>query len=1074
MKSIVWRLVWALLFSVLLCSPLLLASTSGTITGQVTDPSGAVVVGAALTVRNSANGVSREMATNSRGEYVASMLEPGDYEIAAMVPGYSPTRAKVTLLVNETLRVNLTLRMARVTESVTIDASAINDSAALGEVIQDREMQSLPLNERNFLAFALLTPGTQMGADGSQLSSQGGGFSVNGAREQSNNFLLDGIDNNDSFVNQFSSLPPADAVEEFKIQSSGSTAEFGRSGGAQVNVVLKSGGNTFHGSMFEYLRNRHLDAKNYFDLPDCLPDSAAGTCSAIPKLDRNQFGGTLGGPLRRDRTFFFAAYEGMLLSQATTREATVPSLAQRSSALAAVPAELRNPAGLAVFNFLPAANVGADLETSNRYLAAPAITDTVHHASVKLDRVASTFDRLSFHYTFYDSDRFNPFDPLMPATNLPGYGSVAKNRGQEAGLTWTRVFQPDVVNEARFGFNRRRGLIVQENSGHDRGNELGFSNMLTRPIDLGYPIVGIAGYDGIGEPRNLPQDRQDNTFVITDNLAWNPRFNGGRHDIKLGGEFRNFHTKTFLDAIARGQWFFSGAFTGNSLQDLLLGMPTFALGVTGSTDAAISTTAYNLYIEDNWRITERVSLNMGLRWEYASPPVDARNRLSIPDLSTASATCTPQPACQFLVAGTGSVPRATYSPDRNNLAPRIALTWRPMPNANFAVRAGYGVYYDAAMINGNFMPRLNPPFFTTSVFANFGTSSIQTLLSQPALPQPAIGTMIARDFRDGYVQQWRLEVEQNVRRKALLGIAYVGSKGTALPMQQNLNQAMPGGAVPYPQFGPIDQIGSSASSSYHSLQARGRLHLNQLTALATYTWSKSIDNASALFRTDGEPGIPQNSFDPAAERGLSNFHAAHRGVVSFEYEFPAIRTSVIRQLLKSWSAGAIVTLQSGRPFTITRGIDQSHSGTATLGYFADRPNQISDPFIAGAVSANPDPLCQRTISNGGRAADRVRTPETWFNPCAFADPGLAFGNASRNSMIGPGLVGFDLSMSRTIRVSERRGLEMRVELFNALNRPNFDLPDQTFDSPAFARLVSANRNGLKPPRQLQIGVRYAF
>jgi hypothetical protein len=1053
--------------------PTVLSAATGSIEGGVTDQAGAVVVGASITLRAPKTAFSRSTLTNVRGEFAFPELAPGQYQLSAMAGGFSESTMLVNVDIDQTEIVDLSLQIAPRRESVNVTARLRNEPASWGAVIHEQDIDGLPLNEHNFLAFALLAPGAQMGADGSQLSSQGGGVSISGGREQANNFLLDGTDNNDAFVRQYSALAPMEAVQEFKVQGSGSEAGFGGNSGGQINVVLKSGENTFHGSAFEYLRNRNMDARNYFDWPSCGAASAGVACGGIPPLDRSQFGGTLGGPIRRNRTLFFIADEGMNLRQATTRTATVPSQQQRTAALQAVPGPLRNPAGLAVFNLLPSANTGADLATSNLFVSAPTLRNTGHHLSVKIDHRATDHDQLAFHYVFANEDRIYPFDPLLPATNLPGYGSSALDRGHNAGLTWSRLFNARAVNGFSVGFNRHIGTWTQEHSGQDISTALGFPDVIERPVDLGVPMVTIAGFDGIGEPRNLPQDRHDITLVASEGLTWTPALGSGRHEIKLGGDFSHFRYAGYLDVLARGQWFFMGAFTGDPLQDLLLGMPAYALGVKGSTDAVLTTTRTAFYMQDQWRVNDRIEGTLGLRWEFATPPVEANDRISVPDLSSASLACSPQPDCQFIRAGTQDVPRAIYGADYNNFDPRVGISFRPLRNSQLVARAAYGIFSSVGIMSPDFFPRVNPPFFTTSVFLNFGTSNIQSILSQPAAPQPAIGVMVAPGYRDAYVQQWRAELEQGGARNSM-SVAYVGSKGTNLLLQQNLNQSMPGLSPPYPQFGPIEFISASASSTYHAFQAQARIEQKRLNVHSAYTFSRSIDDASAFFGADGEPGIPQNSYDLGSERGLSGFQAKHRLVVTALYSLPAAGHGILHGVTNSWTLGGIGVMQSGRPFTVNRAIDQSHDGTATLGYFADRPNQVSDPFRAGPVAANPDPLCHLTIAHGGRAADRVRTPATWFNSCAFADPGIGFGNAGRNSLIGPGLRGIDLSLARSFHIREASHIESRVEAFNATNRPAFDLPDRSFDSGTFGRLVSANRNGFKPPRQIQLSIRYSF
>ena len=1076
--------------AVLLLAPFTCPATgfTGTLLGRVTDSSGQAVPSAKLVVRNVATNTSRELTSDVLGEFVVSLLPPGTYEVTARAGGFRPqTLRAITLDVDQTTEINFTLQVGELHEQVVVTVSTSlleTESSALGQVIGPQPVAALPLNERNFLAFTLLVPGVQMSADGSQNSSQGGAISVDGAREQANNFLLDGADNNDSVVNQFSALPSVDAIQEFKVQSSNSSAEFGRSGGAQINVVLKGGSNDFHGSLFEFFRNRHLDAKNFFDLSECVPTSASGTCGSIPRFDRNQFGGSLGGPLRRDKSFSFLSYETLRLRQATTREATVPSLAQRDAALAAVPQDVRNPAGVAVFDLLPAANVGPDLGLSNSFVSPPTIRETVHFLLLKFDHVLTSKDTMSSHYALFDDSRFNPFDPLASVTNLPGYGTLWMNRGQNFGISWTRQASVHLTNEFRFGFNRRRGGIFQQSLGTDQNQKLGFPSVSSNPADWGYPIVVLAGFDGIGEPRIYPQDRHVNTFHAADTLAWNPAFGSARHQFKFGADIRRIQANLFIDALARGEWFFLGTFTGDSLQDLLRGLPTFALAAGGDTPAGLRTIDLNFFVQDDMRLTSRFTINMGLRWEYNQPPVEVRDRLSAPDLTANSASCTPKPDCQFIIAGTRGLPRATYSRDLNNFAPRIGFAWRPLASTRIAVRSSYGIFYDVGILNANFYPRANPPFFDIGLFLNFGTSSIQNILSQPAFPQSPVATMLDPGYRDGYMQRWNLDTQFEPLQGTVIDLAYVGSKGTDLATQRNLNQAPPGtGAFPFPQFGPINLIQSTASSSYHSLQFRAERRFNHgLSYLAGYTWSRSIDDASALFATGAEPGFAQNSLDLGAEKGLSNFHAKHRMVVNFIYRSPVSEGNgrlrdhaVLHYLLRDWQLSSIVVIQSGRPFTVNRGIDQSHSGTVGLGIFADRPNQMADPFRPGPVAANPDPLCALPISLGGHAADHVRTPQTWFNPCAFADPGVAFGNAGRNSLIGPGLTSFDFSFAREILLrSERHRLQFRADFFNFFNHPNFDLPDRSFDSRTFSRLNTANVNGIKPPRQIQFAIRYSF
>lgn len=1081
------RFLFFIAWCFLLCTPAQ-AGTSGTILGRVTDPSGAVIPQASVTIRNLASDAIRQTQTNTRGSYTVTLLPPGTYEVAVEHAGFRRAFLDhIQLHVNQTLRVDVALQLGSVSQEVHVVGSVSlveADTTTLGQVVREEQISQLPLNERNFLSFALLAPGIHPSVDGSFVSSHGLTVSANGAREEANNFLLDGVDNNDMPQNVYAVLPPVDAVQEFKIQSGNSSAEFGRNAGAQVNVVLKNGTNVMHGSVFEFLRNRHLDAKNFFDLPDCTSSSPPGSCREIPRFDRNQFGATLGGPLRRDRLFFFAAYEGLQLRQAITRRATVPSLAQRAAALAAVPPAEQNPAGVAVLAFLPEANVGMDLTTSNTLLAAPNLRNSTHLVVARLDYVQAR-DTLGGHYVFTQQNRFHPFDPFTPFTNLPGFGSRMENRGQNARLSWTHVFDARRVNEFRFGYNRLRGRLTHEGSGTSGNQLLGFPDNSAKPVDLGFPNVTIAGFDGIGSAINQPQQRNDNTFHVAENLAWNPNLQGRRHQLRLGFDFRRVQLNgLYLGLFARGQWAFLGVFTGNPLEDLVRGLPTLAVAGRGDLDnLGMRTRTLGFYVQDDFHLHPRLTLNLGFRYENSTPPYDIHDRLSTPDLSPDSMTCSPKPDCQFRVVRRAGIPRGLYRRDNNNFAPRVGLAWRPLTSERFVVRAAYGIFYDVGILTRSVFTRFNPPFFSVLVFPNNGLQNIQTILQQSSSPVPPLPYSIDPGLRDTYAQHWNLGVQYEAVPGWILDVRYVGTKGTRLASLRDLNQPLPGpGPRPYPAFSSIRHIESAAKSSYHALQTRSEWRLRHgLVFLAAYSWSKSIDTSSALIVTTTEPEFPQNSLNRDAERALSSFHAKHRLVFSYVYPLPLgagrrwlSQGSSWSHLIGNWDVAGILTLQSGRPFTVNRAVPQSAT-SADLGIF-DRPDLVADPFRAGPVFDHPNPACHRIISQGGRAADQVRTTTSWFNPCAFVAPSTPrFGTAGRNGVIGPRLANFDMALFKTVWFGERRqSLQARVEFFNLFNHPNLDNPDRIFDSPTFGALLSSNAFGTKPPRQIQIGLKYIF
>jgi Carboxypeptidase regulatory-like domain/TonB dependent receptor-like, beta-barrel len=1089
------RLLFALLG--LFLTPVAFASgPTGTITGTVTDPSGAVVRKAQITVINEATNATRNAETNDDGDFTVALLSPGRYRVTAEGTGFRKSVfSGVIVDVDQTVRADFALQVGAPTEEVKVKDTppAIQtDTSTLGQVVNNRLVQELPLNERNFLNFALLVPGSQLPAEGSQNSTQGGALSVNGAREQSNNFLLDGVDNNDPYINQYVALPSVDAIQEFKVQSSDYSAEYGRTGGAQINVVLKSGTNAFHGTLFEYFRNRNLDAKNYFDFPNCTATSVPGECGGIPALQRNQFGGTMGGPVFKDKTFFFVSYEGLRLRQAETREATVPSFTDCATALGisqsiggpSSPVPICQPApGAFPSTLIPAANVG-----SNTFLSQPVIRRTDNLYSAKMDQHFSGTDTVSAHYSLIDQNIFNPFDPVNAFTALPGYGSFTLDHGQNAGLEWTRIFHSRLLNELRLGFIRMRATVLQQNHGTDFNAALGFPDVSTNPVDLGYPDISLTGFDGIGEPVNYPQDRHDTTLQLADNVAWTV----GRNQFKIGLDIHHLRLDNYLDFLSRGEWLFLGCvltqsptctppagfdLSSFSLAELWSDIPDAAIGVTGNTFNSLRSHGVSGYVQDDIHVVPRFLLNVGLRYEYNSPPVEAENRFTVPDLSVNSATCTPTPDCQFIQAGTNGIPRATYSPTYTNFGPRIGVAWRPLKSERWVVRSAYGIFYDSSIANINIFPRINPPFYDLALHTQNPATCPGFVCTVQDILQQASGLVqdntISPKFRDGYMQQWSVDLQYEVLPNWMVDAAYVGSKGTHLNDVLDLNQQDPvTGFIPYPQFASILFVESNANSSYNSLQLRSEKRTTVgLSLLLSYTYSKSLDDISSVFGGSVGSGLPQNSHDLPADRGPSDFNAVHRFSGSFVYDLPFQRLwkNGPGRLLNNWQAGGIIAAQTGSPFTVVLA-GGSSSAAAAFGNPA-RPDLVGNPFQAGNVAANL----------GCTGPSQVKTPTSWFNTCAFVSPaqgptGLSlFGTEGRNILTGPGYTDLDFGLSKSMALhAENHRLMLRGDFFNLLNHPNFDIPNHVLGVSNFGKVLSANFYGSKPPRQVQLSARYIF
>jgi len=1056
--------------------------------GTVYDVNRAVVPGASVKVTNEETGETRELQSGGEGEYAVSSLLPGPYRLEVSAPGFSPFGHRLVLRVNQELRYDVPLEVMTVMHpyvDVRAQSELKRESASLGAVIENRMVEGLPLDGRNFYELTLLVPGAVPPAQGSAGSVRGDfAFSVNGAREDSNNFLLDGVYNVDPKLNTFGVRPPVDAIREFETLTSTYDAAFGRSAGAQVNVVTKSGTNDFHGSLYEFHRNGRLDARNFF--------APAG--EPAPKYIRNQFGFAAGGPLRKDRTFIFADYEGTRSREGLTRVTNVPTLAERAGDFSGsfdffgqpvfvrdpfrvdpvtfqpLPCNAQNQAGCFPGNVVPlerqsavGRRIAALYPAPNRstpfanFVSSPTQRDRNDHFDVRVDhQSAGGSSAYTFRYSFGDRSLYEPFaGPTFSA--VPGYGNDVTRRSQNAMTGWTKVFSPAFVNDARFAFNRVASSVLQENRAASVNQRVGLPDLSPNPRDAGLSFITVTGFSPLGEEFNNPQNSVTNTFQVLDTAT----YTRGRHLFKFGADLRAVQQNAFRDVQARGLIQFTPfAFTGNSLADLLLGFPTVTGGARVDNAQHLRTESYNFFLNDQIRVTPRFTLSAGLRYEYNSPPVDAEDRANVYDIETGT----------LVPVGTAGVPRSGFRPDRNNFAPRVGLAWAVGPEDGTVLRAGYGVYFDQSALAPGEALYFNRPFFDFNLFFPLPQFGLPLTLDNPfpanfpfALPDSALA--IQRDLRTPYVQHWNANVQQQLGRSRVLEVAYVGSKGTKLLSARDINQPQPSVLPPNlpfvprpnPFFDDINLIESRASSSYHSLQARFQQRLSAgLALLGSYTFAKSIDDASNFFTSAGDPNFPQNSYDLRAERARSNFDVRHRLSVSYSYELPFGRGRAflseggfLSALASGWQTFGVVTLQTGRPFTVAliQEFDNSGTGRSSLGFGAnDRPNVVGDP------NAGP------------------RTPEQWFNTSAFTFPAPGtFGNAGRNILEGPGYQNVNASLVKNTPLGERMSLQLRAEFFNLFNHPNLNLPDNFLGSPTFGRVTSA-----RDPRHIQFGAKLLF
>jgi hypothetical protein len=1046
------------------------------IRGRVTDPQGASIAGAEVKLIQEGTNEIRAATSNARGDYVFTLIRPGAYRLEVSHTGFQKSADNLVLQVNQEARLDVTLYVAgtHIDPIIITDAASPlkYDHAALGAVIDNRQVTGLPLDGRNFLELSLLVPGAAPAAQGSAGSVRGDfAFTINGMREDSNNFLLDGVYNVDPKLNTFGVKPPVDAIQEFEVLASAYDASFGRSAGAQVNVVLKSGSNRFHGTAYEFLRNQVFDARNYFAPPD-QPD---------PKYQRNQFGFNIGGPVVKDKTFFFGDYEGTRLREGVTRLANVPTARERAGDFSQlppsqqplipgtnfpfpggrIPQEFLNPIGLKIAALYPLPNRNVP---GQNYVASPVQRDRGDLFDVRIDHTFGGASQFSARYSFNDRDLFEPYSGVTQVF-VPDYGNSVARRGQNLMLNERHVISPRLVNDARLAFSRVGNQVLIENPGRSVNREVGLPELSSNPRDFGLSFIRVTGFSPLGHEYNNPQSSATNVFQILDTAS----YARGAHMLKFGGDIRIAQQNAFRDVQSRGLLTFPSqvAFTlpdgtpvvipfitGNALANLLMGLPLVAGGARLDNHQHLRTESYNFFVNDSFRITPRLTLSAGLRYEYNSPPVDTEDRANIYDPATG----------RLIQVGASGIPRAGYETDKNNFAPRLSMARAFGNDDRTVLRAGYGFYYDQSPLAPGEGLYFNAPYFDFRFY--FQSQQAPLTLFNPfpfntpgQFPPSAFA--FDRNLRTPYTQHWNLSLQQQISNNLVAELAYVGSKGTKLLASRDINQPQASprqpNLRPNPLFGEITQQEGSADSSYHSFQARLQQRLSfGLSLLGAYTWGKSIDNASGIFASLGDPNYPQNSYDLRAERGRSGFDVRHRFSLSYSYDLPFGRGKSLladagwaTALVSGWQTYGVVTLQTGRPFTVALlpEFDNSNTGISNLGFLGnDRPN-----LVGQARLDNP-------------------TPERWFNPAAFVIPPFGrFGNSGRNILDGPGYQNVNFSLVKNTAIKEDVTVQFRAEFFNLFNHPNFGLPDNFVGSPSFGRVYSADS-----PRRIQFGLKLLF
>jgi Carboxypeptidase regulatory-like domain len=1059
------------------------------VAGVVKDGSGAVLPAATVTAVQAATGFTSEQRTDSNGEFLLASLPVGQYTITVEFDGFKPIRRSIALLIGQKVRLEFALEVGSVTEEITITTDGAStgliqtENAEVSDVIENRQIVNLPLNGRQFMDLALLSDAVvkpPAGTRGSALQQAGNVVNVAGQRSGHNIYLLDGVKVTDEYFNNLVVSPSVDAVQEFKIQKSQYPAEFGGKGSALVNVATKSGTNELHGTLFEFVRNDKFDARNFFDDPN----------APIPPLRQNQFGGTLGGPFRKNRSFFFLNYEGERIRKSVTKTFTVPTEAMRRgdfSGLAPIydPLSTDVSGQRTVFanNRIPESSIDPVAREFLKKVPQPNRPGTVQNLqasereathmdqfNARIDHQLSQQTGLFGRLSIFKVDVFQPFGTgQLNESLIPGFGRNVGTKTYNAAFSYSHFFSNDVLNEFRFGYLDVSGGQTSPNQGDNFAARAGLLGVNPDPRDVGYPQMSFAGVEStMGDPTSFVF-RRNKSFDVYDNLL----INLGRHKIKFGGSWFHLKFNPSDPDSARGNFGFTnrwtssraGAVDGNAFADFLLGFPTSATVGIGRGDEDSRTNWLHAYIQDDWEPISGLTINAGLRYEYNQHIREVENRLSAVDvpgrryviasgkdgkISPAANTLLPLLPLPFVTTAEAGRDRSLLRPSYRRYAPRFGLAWTIPGIRETVVHAGYGIFLNQWAYSVQQAFARNLPFFVVKNVNTPADAFVPTLRTGSILTATTLGSLggntMDYDYRTEYTETWTLSVQHQLTANTMFEIAYMGNHTIGADNGNVLNVPLPGpGPIdarrPIPQLSSIRTIRWNGWGTYNALTLRAAKRLSSgLTFSGNYSWSKSIDDASDPGPTAYEQNLPQDVHNLNAEKGLSSYDHRHRFVSSFVYEIPGVG-----RLLHGWQLGGIATLQSGAPFTVVNGVDRANIGSGP----AQRPDLLRNPNL---------PRGQRD-------------PQRWFDVSAFAQPApFTFGNAGRNVTLAPGLSNVDMSLQRNFVIKNEQRIEFRWEVFNVLNHPNFDVPGRIAFSPDFGRIFSTAESS----RQMQFGLKFVF
>jgi hypothetical protein len=1086
MKEVVYRIlrcqaiVLILLFGTWIASSIAQVSTADII-GTAFDPTGAVLVGAHITVTNLSTGLVRTVTSNENGNFLVPALPVGQYSVKAEMSGFKTfTVADVALAEGDRLRIDEHMEVGQATESVNVTAQtpALQaDTSSVGTLINTQAVQDLPLNGRNFIRLAQLSAGVNEDGDNSLQSGNrpddrrnSTAVAVNGQHGYNNNFMIDGLDDNERYIGSVVIKPAEDALAEFKLVTNAYAAELGRTAGGVINLVTKSGTDNFHGTLFEFFRNEKMDAKNFFAGP--------GT---TPAFKQNQFGGSLGGPIRKGKTFFFGDYEGLRLRQGITFTSSVPTLAMRQgnfTGLATiydpltrtpypnnqVPVSVMDPAAVKVVNLYPTPQIAGLV---NNFTFSPNKQDREDKFDTRVDHLFGTRDSFFARYSFNDGNIYTPgalpaSGDIQPVGVNGGFPGPARIRAQQAGVNYVHTFSPTLVLEQRLGYSRFANHVLPPNYGNNVMTELGVPGINIDADSSGMSTFSISGFQTLGDSGSLPIIDYNNIYQYAGDMIKSH----GNHTFKWGTNLIFRRMMQFQSGSAKGSFSFDSSPTsngsgsgGNAVASLLTGYPTSTSRSKTLYWPDFHGAEYGFYMQDDWRVTRNLTLNLGLRYDIITPLEEAHGQ----GCNLALTSTTAQVACYDGANSNLTTKSGGVAIPFNDFSPRIGFAATLTPRT--VLRGGFGISFfppvdgnSQGMRNGNYASTLNYTTTPSTVANQLSSGLPYPVPDNPFNPTGGITlNVFSMGNRTPYVEQFNLTLQRELIPGLVWNVGYVGNLTRKLEFVAEIDQAPPGPGTVQPRryfysllpgVSSIQEMYTGANANYHSLQTSLEHRFSQGFNLSTnYTYGHLIDDGPCRggCKMGSEAGpFPLLSANRRLDRGNSDIDLRHRFALMASYQLPfGNRSNGVRSVLtKGWQLNAIAALQSGQTFTIQNSSARDNTGSG------DRPNLVGNPYST------------------------PQTPNSWFTTAAFAaQPLYTVGDVGRNTMYGPPMKDLDFSALKNFEIREHTTLQFRGELFNILNHPNFGLPASSLGASNFG-VISSTGNYL--PRNIQLALKLIF